>query len=194
MIQKYCIVSDKLFRNKWATDDWNIPPSEMCLSCWSFESTLRCLLESTSDGPKAVRAKAGESPSSLSLSCACGIWNPSLEIKGAFHSTKIPVWNFGNSTSQVKQCIPIVLTRPTATTSLVIVLESRMQMRGTGDNNYVKWKGPSALPKWADRSEWWPSKVVPNIPVGPNRNGPFHLVCNRNFRNFGWMKSERPLV
>ena len=30
-----------------------------------------------------------------------------------------------------------------------------------------------------------PSAVAPNIPVGTNRNGPFHLISNRNFRNFG---------
>ena len=29
-----------------------------------------------------------------------------------------------------------------------------------------------------------PSKVVPNIPVGLNRKGPFHLISNWNFRNF----------
>ena len=30
-----------------------------------------------------------------------------------------------------------------------------------------------------------PSEVVPNILVGPNQNGPFYLISNRNFRNFG---------
>ena len=30
-----------------------------------------------------------------------------------------------------------------------------------------------------------PSKVVPNILVGPNRNGLLHLISNQNFRNFG---------
>ena len=30
-----------------------------------------------------------------------------------------------------------------------------------------------------------PSKVVPNIPVGPNQNDPFHLISNGNLRNFG---------
>ena len=29
-----------------------------------------------------------------------------------------------------------------------------------------------------------PAKVVPTIPVGPNRHGQFHLISNRNFRNF----------
>ena len=37
-----------------------------------------------------------------------------------------------------------------------------------------------------------PSKLVP-IPVGPNRNGPFHLSwgANRNYRNFG-LNGKRP--
>ena len=44
-----------------------------------------------------------------------------------------------------------------------------------------------------------PSKVVPNIPVGLNRKGPFHLISNWNFRNFelnvfatpvSWLKIE----
>ena len=29
------------------------------------------------------------------------------------------------------------------------------------------------------------SKMFPNIPVGPNRNDPFHFISNRNFLNFG---------
>ena len=29
-----------------------------------------------------------------------------------------------------------------------------------------------------------PSKVVPNISVGPNRNGQFHLISSRNLQNF----------
>ena len=29
-----------------------------------------------------------------------------------------------------------------------------------------------------------PPEVVPNIPAGPNRNGPFHLTSARNFRKF----------
>ena len=41
-----------------------------------------------------------------------------------------------------------------------------------------------------DRNEWIgqsepPSKVVPNIPVGGNRNGPFHLISNQNLRIYG---------
>ena len=36
-----------------------------------------------------------------------------------------------------------------------------------------------------------PSKVVPNIPIGANQNGPFHLISNRNFRYFG-LNEKRP--
>ena len=34
-------------------------------------------------------------------------------------------------------------------------------------------------------------KVVPNISVRPNWNGPFHLISNRNFRKFG-LYGKRP--
>ena len=48
------------------------------------------------------------------------------------------------------------------------------QKSETGNKNVVKFR--------SDRSGL-PSKVVPNIPVRPTRNGPFHLTSNRNFRN-----------
>jgi len=37
-----------------------------------------------------------------------------------------------------------------------------------------------------------PSKGVPNTPVGPNRNGAFHLISNRNFRDFA-LNRKRPM-
>ena len=37
-----------------------------------------------------------------------------------------------------------------------------------------------------------PLKVIPNIPVGPNQKGPFPLISNRNFRNFG-LNEKRPI-
>ena len=60
----------------------------------------------------------------------------------------------------------------------------RHQPNGTGDNNFVKRLERRKRP---DRS----SKVFPNIPIGPNRNGPFHLISNRNLRNFG-LNGNRP--
>ena len=71
-----------------------------------------------------------------------------------------------------------------ATTRLVIVLEKKWRWRqqlferelahfgSTDRNERTGQSGP-------------PSKVVPNIAVGPNRNGLFHLISIRNFRNFG---------
>ena len=37
-----------------------------------------------------------------------------------------------------------------------------------------------------------PSKLVPNIPVRPNRNGPFHLMNQPKFPDF-WVEWEAPL-
>lgn len=37
-----------------------------------------------------------------------------------------------------------------------------------------------------------PSKGVPNIPVGSKRNGQFHLISNRNFRDFA-LNRKRPV-
>ena len=36
-----------------------------------------------------------------------------------------------------------------------------------------------------------PPEVIPNIPVGRKRNGPFHLNSNRNFRNL-WHYGKHP--
>ena len=38
-----------------------------------------------------------------------------------------------------------------------------------------------------------PSKLVPNIPVGPNRNGPFHLMNQPKFPEF-WVEWKAPVV
>ena len=38
-----------------------------------------------------------------------------------------------------------------------------------------------------------PPEVIPNIPVGRNRNGPFHLNSDRNFRNL-WHNGKHPLI
>ena len=38
-----------------------------------------------------------------------------------------------------------------------------------------------------------PSKLVPNIPVGPNRNGPFHLMNQPKFPDF-WVEWKAPKV
>ena len=75
-----------------------------------------------------------------------------------------------------------------ATTHLVIVLVSRMQMRGTGGTILSNGKGHFG---WSGQSGP-PSKLVPNIPVRPNRNGPFHLMYQPKFPEL-WVEWKAPL-
>ena len=76
-------------------------------------------------------------------------------------------------------------TDPTqATAHLVLVLVSRIQESGSGNNNFVKWKGTFRSERPTDRNDQTgqsgsPSKLVPNISAGPNRSGPFHLMYQR---------------
>ena len=82
-------------------------------------------------------------------------------------------------------------TDPTqATTRLVIVLVGKIQKSGTGDNSFASAKGHVGLTDRNDQTgqRGPPSKVFPNIPVGPNQNGPFHL---KDFRNF-WLNGKSP--
>ena len=70
-----------------------------------------------------------------------------------------------------------------ATTHMVIILVSRMQKRGTGDNNFVKIVNGNGHFNRTNQNDQTsqtepPSKVVPNIPVGPNRNGLLHVISN----------------
>ena len=74
------------------------------------------------------------------------------------------------------------------TARLVIVLVRRIQKSGTRYNNLANGKEPSRTDQIRPSS-----KVFPNIPVGPNRNDPFHLFSNRNFLNFG-LNGKRPTV
>ena len=76
-----------------------------------------------------------------------------------------------------------------ATGRLVIVLVSGIQMSGTGDNNLSNGKGhfgPTDRDKRTGQSGPH-SKLVPNITVGLNRNGPFHLMYQPKFPEF-WVE------
>ena len=75
----------------------------------------------------------------------------------------------------------------------LLILVSRIEKSGTGDNNFGKWKATfrSDRTKWPDRSQWTPPKLVPNIPVGPNRNDPFHLMNQPKFPEF-WVEWKAP--
>ena len=98
----------------------------------------------------------------------------------------------------MERYIPVALTQPKPPRIWLLFLEalglvSGMKKSGTGDSNFVKWKGTfrSDRPKWADRSKWTTckgAKVVPNIPVGPNRNRSIWFLTEIS-GILGWMKS-----
>ena len=95
----------------------------------------------------------------------------------AFHSTKKLRFEF-RKFHVPSGTVDSGCTDPTqATARLIIVLVRRIQKSGTGDNSFVQCKG---------------TKVIPNIPVRQNWNGSFHLISNRNFRNFG-LNGKRPI-
>ena len=73
-------------------------------------------------------------------------------------------------------------------------LVSRIEKSGTEDNNCGKGKGHSGPTDRNDQTghSGPPSKLVPNIPVGPNRNGPFHLVYEQKLPEF-WVEWKPPL-
>ena len=97
-------------------------------------------------------------------------WPLSIQRKNSdlkFRKFHVPNWTVHSGCTDPTQ----------ATARLVIVLVRRIQKSGIGDNNFVKCKG---------------TKMVPNIPVRQNRNGSFHLISNRNFRDFG-LNGKRPI-
>ena len=81
------------------------------------------------------------------------------------------VWKF--QTCPMERYIPVAKTRPKPPRVWLLIQKS-----GTGDNNQGRGHfGPN------DRNDT-NGQSGPQIPVGPNRNGPFHLISNRNFRDF----------
>ena len=80
--------------------------------------------------------------------------------------------------------IPVTPIRPKPPRVWLLFLKKS----GAGDNNFFERElahfGSTDRNERTDQSGP-PSKVVPNIAVGPNRNGLFHLISIRNFRNFG---------
>ena len=108
-------------------------------------------------------------------------------LNGRFVLNKIPVLN---SISEIPRAVLWLncdsgCTDPTqATARLVIVHVGRIQKSGTGDNNLVKWKGAFR----SERSKW---TMQLQIPIGPNRNGPFHWMYQPKLISgiLGWMES-----
>ena len=114
---------------------------------------------------------------------------------GAFHSTKITVWNVGNSTYQWNDTLRLHRPDPShrgfgyclskhagykrALLGTTILSIGKRHFGPTDRNELTGQSGP-------------PSKLVPNIPVGPNRSGQFRLISNQNIRYFG-LNGKRPM-
>ena len=79
-----------------------------------------------------------------------------------------------------------------ATARLVIVLVSRIQQGGTGENNFVKWKGTfqSDQPKWPDRSKWisFKARLEYSGRTKPKWSVPFDIPTEIS-EILGWMQS-----
>ena len=77
----------------------------------------------------------------------------------------------------------------------LLVLVRRIEKSGTGDNNLANGKGHFGPTDRNDQTghSGPPSKLVPNIPVGPNRNGPFHLMNQPKFPDF-WVRWKAPEI
>ena len=95
----------------------------------------------------------------------------------------------------MERYIPVAQTRPKPPRVWLLflkagykraVLETTILSNGNGDfgptdrNDQTGQSGP-------------PSKLVPNIPVGPNRNGPFRLMYQPKFPEF-WVEWKAPPV
>ena len=79
----------------------------------------------------------------------------------------------------------------------LLVLVSRIQKSGTGDNNFGKWKGTfrSERPKWPDRSQWTTFKAGPEYfgRTKPKWSVPFDEPTEIS-GILGWMESALSFV
>ena len=90
---------------------------------------------------------------------------------------------------------PVAQTRPKPSRVWLLSVVSRIPKKSTGDNNFVKWKGTFGPTDGNDQTgqSGPPSKLVPNILVEPNQNGPFRLMNQPKFKEF-WIEWKAPQV
>ena len=103
---------------------------------------------------------------------------PWKQLRGAFHWTKIPVWPMEMN---------IGCTDPTrAKSRLLIVLLSRLPKSGCKEKQltFSNGRDVSDRPTEMTGQSGPLSKVVLNIPVGRNQNGPLHLISYRKLPEF----------
>ena len=90
-------------------------------------------------------------------------WDPGTLTRGTFHSKKIPLHSSCTDPTQTPAHFVIVL---------VLGGYKRAVLGTTILSNGKGHFGPTEQDNWTGQSGP-PSKLVPNIPVGPNRNGLF---------------------
>ena len=118
------------------------------------------------------------------------------QCHGVFLSTKILVWKFENSTCQMERFIPVsqIRSKPQGVCLLFLLQAGyKRAVLGTTILSNGRLFGRTDRNEWTGQSEP-PSKVVPNIPLGPNRNtgnGSIHLISNRTLRIFE-LNGNRP--
>ena len=105
------------------------------------------------------------------------LWNKTRDV---FHSTKIPVRNFGtNFTCPVERYIPVAKTRPKQPRVWLLFLKAgyKTAVLAMGTTILTNGEGHFGPTDRDNRTgqRGPPSKLVPNFPVGPNRHGPLHL-------------------
>ena len=96
----------------------------------------------------------------------------------AFHSTKISVWNFGNSTCPMERYILVAQTWPKPPRAWLLFLQAGYKRAVLGTTILSNGKEHFGPTDWNGQTgqRGPPSKLFPNIPVGPNRNGLFRLM------------------
>ena len=131
-----------------------------------------------------------------SLGPGIGYLKKTLQYRGVFHSTKILLWKFENSTCQMERFIPVsqIRSKPQGVCLLFLLQAGyKRAVLGTTILSNGRLFGRTDRNEWTGQSEP-PSKVVPNIPLGPNRNtgnGSIHLISNRTLRIFE-LNGNRP--
>ena len=117
-------------------------------------------------------------------------WSPFT--KGAFHSTKIPIWNLGNFMCPVGRYIPFARTgyKPVRVWLLYLDLYLQARCRGAEGQHLgqqfcqMERHIQSDRLKWPDRSKWTTFKGGQKyFSLKPDRNGSFHLISDWTFWN-----------
>ena len=98
----------------------------------------------------------------------------------------------------MERYIPFAHSDPTQATArlvIVLVMKSGYKRGLLGTTILSNAKGHFGPTDRSDQTghSGPPSKLVPNIPIGPNRNGPFHLMNQPKFPEF-WIEWKAPEV